>query len=107
MATHQIKIKDFELVIAANLWGADFWSCDAIKYFSQNSSVVIINIYIERKTIPKPKYLSYSVSKAARKNLTLGKCDSPGESHSLECLHSGKSEVGFLRSELSNRKAFV
>lgn len=70
-AAHEIKIEDFDRVIAVNLRGAYLCAREAIKhFFDQGSSGVIINISSVHEIIPKPKYVGYSVSKGGMENLT-------------------------------------
>jgi len=72
-AAHEIKIQDFDRVIAVNLRGAYLCAREAIKHFlsaSANSCGVIINISSVHEIIPKPQYVGYSVSKGGMENLT-------------------------------------
>jgi glucose 1-dehydrogenase len=70
-AAHEIKIEEFDRVVAVNLRGAYMCAREALKHFlSRNSGGVIINISSVHETIPKPKYVGYSVSKGGMENLT-------------------------------------
>lgn len=70
-AAHEIKIADFDRVIAVNLRGAYLCAREAIKHFlEQRSGGVIINISSVHEIIPKPQYVGYSVSKGGMENLT-------------------------------------
>lgn len=69
--SHETKTEDFERVIAVNLKGAYLCSREVIRHFlSRGEGGVIINISSVHEIIPKPKYLSYSVSKGGMQNLT-------------------------------------
>jgi len=70
-AAHEIKIADFDRVIAVNLRGAYLCAREVIKHFlEQRSGGVIINISSVHEIIPKPQYVGYSVSKGGMENLT-------------------------------------
>ena len=70
-AAHEIKIEDFDRVLAVNLRGAYICAREAIKSFmSQGSGGIIINISSVHEIIPKPDYVGYSVSKGGMENLT-------------------------------------
>ncbi len=68
---HETKIEDFDRVIAVNLRGAYICAREAIKHFlSRDFSGVIINVSSVHEIIPRPQYLSYSISKGGMGNLT-------------------------------------
>lgn len=70
-AAHSVEIQDFDQVINVNLKGAYLCAREAIKHFLfQNSGGVIINISSVHEIIPRPQYVSYSVSKGGMGNLT-------------------------------------
>lgn len=70
-ASHETKMEDFDRVIAVNLRGAYLCAREALKHFlSREGGGVIINNSSVHEIIPKPKYLSYSVSKGGMENLT-------------------------------------
>jgi glucose 1-dehydrogenase len=70
-ASHETTMEDFDKVISVNLRGAYLCSREAIKHFlSREGGGVIINNSSVHQIIPKPKYLSYSISKAGMANLT-------------------------------------
>lgn len=70
-AAHEIKIEEFDRVLAVNLRGAYVCAREAIKHFvSQDKVGIIINISSVHEIIPKPQYVGYSVSKGGMENLT-------------------------------------
>ncbi|MBW4648470.1 MAG: glucose 1-dehydrogenase [Kastovskya adunca ATA6-11-RM4] len=70
-AAHETKIEDFDKVIAVNLRGAYMCAREAIKHFlERDKNGVVINISSVHEIIPRPYYLSYSISKGGMENLT-------------------------------------
>lgn len=70
-AAHELKTEDFDRVIAVNLRGAYLCARETLKHFlARNIKGVIINISSVHESIPKPKYVGYSVSKGGMENLT-------------------------------------
>lgn len=69
--SHEIETEDFDRVIAVNLRGAFLCARETIKHLlSQNRPGVIINISSVHEIIPRPMYVSYSISKGGMENLT-------------------------------------
>jgi glucose 1-dehydrogenase len=69
--SHESATEDFEKVIGTNLKGAYLCSREAIKHFlSREGGGVIVNDSSVHEIIPKPSYLSYSISKGGMQNLT-------------------------------------
>ena len=69
--SHQTPTEDFDRVLAVNLRGTFLCSREAVKHFIDASRPgVIVNNSSVHQTIPKPKYLPYSISKGAIDNLT-------------------------------------
>lgn len=69
--TEEIDLESFDKVLAVNLRGSFIAAQSAIRHFlSENKPGVIINISSVHQLIPKPKYLSYAVSKSGMANLT-------------------------------------
>jgi len=69
--SHEIETQDFDRVLSVNLRGAFLCARETIKHqLSQNRQGVIINISSVHETIPRPMYLSYSMSKGGMENLT-------------------------------------
>jgi glucose 1-dehydrogenase len=63
--------QDFEKVLGVNLKGAYLCSREAIRHFlSREGGGVIVNDSSVHEIIPKPLYLSYSISKGGMRNLT-------------------------------------
>ena len=69
--SHEIDMSDFDRVLGVNLRGAFLCSREAIRHFlSRKSAGVILNNSSVHQTIPKPKYLPYSISKGGMENMT-------------------------------------
>jgi len=69
--SHEISIDSFDRVIATNLRGAFLSAQLAIRHFlAAGKPGVIINVSSVHQEIPKPRFLSYSVSKGGMQNLT-------------------------------------
>ena len=67
----EITVESFDRVIGTNLRGAFMSAQLAIKHFlAQAKPGVIINVSSVHQEIPKPRFLSYSVSKGGMQNLT-------------------------------------
>ncbi|HEV2041069.1 MAG TPA: SDR family oxidoreductase, partial [Casimicrobiaceae bacterium] len=67
----QMSEADYDHVMSVNLKGA--WLCAraALRHFlSRNQGGIILNTSSVHQLIPKPSYLSYSLSKGAMQNLT-------------------------------------
>ncbi len=70
--SHELSIEDFDRVIGTNLRGAFLCAREVIQQFLKvdNTDGVIINVSSVHQTIPKPGFVSYSVSKGGLQNLT-------------------------------------
>lgn len=69
--SHELSAADYDRVVGVNLRGAFLCSREAIKHFlSRPGGGVIVNNSSVHQTIPKPAYLSYSISKGGMQNLT-------------------------------------
>jgi glucose 1-dehydrogenase len=69
--SHEVTTADFDRVIAVNLRGAYLCARETIKHLlSVNRPGVIINISSVHEIIPRPMYISYSISKGGMENLT-------------------------------------
>src|SRR5262245_16261488 len=70
--SHEIETADFDRIIGVNLRGPFLCSREAIRHFltRDGRGGVILNNSSVHETIPKPKYLSYSISKGGLENLT-------------------------------------
>ena len=69
--SHELEAADFDKVISVNLRGPFLCSREALRHFlSRPGGGVILNNSSVHQLIPKPKYLSYSVSKGGLGNLT-------------------------------------
>lgn len=69
--SHELATKDFDKVIQINLRGAYLCARQAIKHFRERDSKgIIINVSSVHEIIPRPQYISYSMSKGAMENMT-------------------------------------
>lgn len=69
--SHEIKTEEFDRVINVNLRGAYLCAREALQHFlSRNIKGVIINISSVHEIIPRPLYVSYSISKGGMGNMT-------------------------------------
>jgi glucose 1-dehydrogenase len=69
--SHEMTTASFDQVLGVNLRGAFMCAREAIKHFlGQNKPGVIVNVSSVHQVIPKPRFLSYSVSKGGMQNLT-------------------------------------
>jgi glucose 1-dehydrogenase len=68
--SHEIEATDFDRVLAVNLRGPFLCAREAIRHFLTRGGGVILNNSSVHEIIPKPKYLSYSISKGGMENLT-------------------------------------
>jgi glucose 1-dehydrogenase len=70
-ASHEIAMADFDRVLNVDVRGPFLCAREAIRHFlSRPGGGVILNNSSVHETIPKPKYLPYSVSKGALENMT-------------------------------------
>jgi glucose 1-dehydrogenase len=70
-ASHESAADDFDRILGVNLKGAYLCSREAVKHFlSRQGGGVIVNNSSVHEIIPKPMYLSYSISKGGMENLT-------------------------------------
>lgn len=69
--SEEITVDSFDRVLATNLRGAFMSAQLAIRHFlATHKPGVIINVSSVHQLIPKPRFLSYSVSKGGMQNLT-------------------------------------
>lgn len=69
--SHEMDIEDFDRVIAVNLRGAYLCAREAIGHWlSTGSPGTIVNVSSVHEVIPKPRFVGYSASKGAMRNLT-------------------------------------
>ena len=67
----QVETADFDRILAVNLRGPFLCSREALRHFlTRAKGGVILNNSSVHEIIPKPKYLSYSISKGGMENLT-------------------------------------
>lgn len=69
--TQTLSAADFDKVLAVNLRGAFLCAREAVRHLLDvERPGVVLNVSSVHQTIPKPKYLGYSVSKGGMANLT-------------------------------------
>jgi len=69
--SHEIPTDEFDRVLSVNLRGAYLCSREAIKlWLPQQQTGTIINISSVHEIIPRPFYVSYSISKGGMENMT-------------------------------------
>lgn len=69
--SHEVEATEFDKVLAINLRGAFLCAREAIRHWlGEGKQGVIINISSVHQIIPKPHFLSYSISKGGMQNLT-------------------------------------
>ncbi|MBE9167659.1 glucose 1-dehydrogenase [Pleurocapsales cyanobacterium LEGE 06147] len=69
--SHELTAADFDKVINVNLRGAYLCAREAIKHFlKQGQGGIIINVSSVHEIIPRPTYVSYSISKGGMENMT-------------------------------------
>lgn len=70
-ASHEVPTEEFDRILSINLRGAFLCAREALKHFvAQNQPGTIINISSVHEVIPRPMYVSYSISKGGMENLT-------------------------------------
>jgi glucose 1-dehydrogenase len=69
--SHEVNIDDFDSVMAVNLRGAFMAAQFAIRHFlAEDKPGIIINISSVHQIIPKPRFVSYAISKGGMQSLT-------------------------------------
>jgi glucose 1-dehydrogenase len=69
--SHEISGEDFDRVIGVNLKGSFLCAREALKFWLERQIAgVIINVSSVHEIIPRPRYLTYSMSKGGMSNLT-------------------------------------
>ena len=70
-ASHEVETSDFDKVINVNLRGSYLCAREAIKHFlERGNGGIIINVSSVHEIIPRPQYVSYSISKGGMENMT-------------------------------------
>ncbi|WP_088892728.1 glucose 1-dehydrogenase [Leptolyngbya ohadii] len=70
-ASHEVPTEEFDRIIGVNLRGAYLCAREAIQQFlEQNRPGVIINVSSVHEIIPRPMYITYSISKGGMGNMT-------------------------------------
>ncbi|MCA9771153.1 MAG: glucose 1-dehydrogenase [Myxococcales bacterium] len=71
LSSHEVPMDSFDRIIGVNLRGAFLCAREALRHFvARDYPGVIINNSSVHEIIPKPKYLSYSISKGGIENMT-------------------------------------
>jgi glucose 1-dehydrogenase len=69
--SEETAVESFDRVLATNLRGAFMCAQLAIRHFlAENKPGIILNVSSVHQEIPKPRFLSYSISKGGMQNLT-------------------------------------
>ncbi|NEP84905.1 MAG: glucose 1-dehydrogenase, partial [Okeania sp. SIO3B3] len=69
--SHELEASNFDRVISVNLRGAFLCAREAIRHFlAEDKKGCIINVSSVHQIIPKPRFLTYSMSKGGMQNLT-------------------------------------
>ncbi len=69
--SHELPIADFDKVLAVNLRGAFLCAQQALTHWVETGSTgSIVNVSSVHQVIPKPRFVSYSMSKGGMQNLT-------------------------------------
>ena len=69
--SHELSAADFDKVMEVNLRGAYLCAREALKHFIERDyQGIIINVSSVHEIIPRPTYVSYSMSKGAMENMT-------------------------------------
>lgn len=69
--SHELSTTDFDRVMEVNLRGAYLCARETLKHFMERGNGgIIINISSVHEIIPRPTYVSYSMSKGAMENMT-------------------------------------
>ncbi|MGF1459444.1 MAG: glucose 1-dehydrogenase [Leptolyngbyaceae cyanobacterium] len=69
--SHKVPTEEFDKVISVNLRGAYLCAREAIQhYLQQGQGGIVINVSSVHEIIPRPEYISYSMSKGAMGNMT-------------------------------------
>lgn len=70
-ASHAVDVESFDQVLGVNLRGAYLCAREMIRHLLERErSGVIVNVSSVHETIPKPRFVGYSVSKGGMQNLT-------------------------------------
>jgi glucose 1-dehydrogenase len=68
--SHEVEVSEFERVLDVDLKGPFLCAREAIRHFLTKKGGVILNNSSVHQIVPKPFYLSYSISKGGMANLT-------------------------------------
>lgn len=69
--SHELEMADFDRVVGVNLRGAFLCAREALRHFvAQNKKGVILNNSSVHQIIPKPGFVSYTISKSGMEGMT-------------------------------------
>jgi glucose 1-dehydrogenase len=68
--SHQLEMADYDKILGVNLRGSFMCAKEAIRHFLSRGGGVIVNNSSVHEIIPKPTYVSYSISKGGMENMT-------------------------------------
>lgn len=69
--SHEVEMSDFDRILGVNLRGPFLCAREAIRVFlKQGKGGVVLNNSSVHEVIPKPKYVSYSITKGGMENMT-------------------------------------
>lgn len=69
--SHEVEMSDFDRIVGVNLRGPFLCAREAIRVFlKQGKGGVVLNNSSVHEIIPKPKYVSYSITKGGMENMT-------------------------------------
>ena len=69
--SHEVSMEDFDRILGVNLRGAFLCAREALRHFlSRPGGGVILNNSSVHEIIPKPHYISYSITKGGMENMT-------------------------------------
>ncbi|BAZ43406.1 glucose 1-dehydrogenase [Chondrocystis sp. NIES-4102] len=69
--SHEVAAEEFDRIIGVNLRGAFLCAKESIAYWlSQDRPGIIINISSVHEIIPRPMYVTYSITKGGMENMT-------------------------------------
>lgn len=69
--SHEMRVEDFDKVLAVNLRGAFLCAQQAVRHFlARGGQGAVVNVSSVHQLIPKPRFIGYSVSKGGMQNLT-------------------------------------
>jgi glucose 1-dehydrogenase len=68
--SHEVEMKDFDRVLGVNIRGTFMCCREALRHFLTRGGGLILNNSSVHQEIPKPQYVSYSITKGGIGNMT-------------------------------------